>query len=40
MRLANDLQWLRGNSYTLATKAIQEIDQQVGGWLRRSQGTP
>ena len=40
MRLAKDLQCLRGNSYAFASKAIQEIGQQVGGWLRQSQGTP
>jgi hypothetical protein len=36
MRLAKDLQCLRGNSYVFASKAIQEIGQQVGGWLRQA----
>ena len=36
MRLAKDLQCLRGNSYEFASRAIQEIGQQVGGWLRQA----
>jgi hypothetical protein len=39
MRLAKDLQCLRGNSYAFATKAIQEIGQQVGGWTSPSRSS-
>jgi len=40
MRLANDLQCLKVNSYGFAAKAIDEIGRLIGGWLRsRSEGT-
>jgi hypothetical protein len=34
MRLARDLQCLKGNSYAFATKAIDEIGKMIGGWLK------
>jgi hypothetical protein len=36
MRLAKDLQCLRVDSYGFAGKAIDEIGQLVGGWLKSS----
>jgi hypothetical protein len=39
MRLARDLQCLRANSYAFASQSIQEIGQQVGGWIRQGQGS-
>src|SRR4051812_27824642 len=37
MRLAKDLQCLRGNSYEFASKALLEIGREVGGWQRHGQ---
>src|SRR5215831_14186066 len=37
MRLAKDLNCLRENSYAFASRAIEEIGRQVGGWMRQSQ---
>src|ERR1700730_10296686 len=34
MRLANDLQCLKVESYGFAAKAIDEISKLVGGWLK------
>ncbi len=34
MRLAHDLQCLRGTSYAFASKALHEIGSMIGGWLR------
>jgi hypothetical protein len=34
MRLAKDLQCLKVNSYGFASKAIDDIGRQLGGWLR------
>jgi hypothetical protein len=34
MRLAKDLQCLKVNSYGFASKAIDDIGRQIGGWLR------
>lgn len=36
MRLANDLQCLKVESYGFAAKAIDEIGKLVGGWLKNS----
>jgi hypothetical protein len=36
MRLAKDLQCLKVESYGFAAKAIDEIGQLVGGWLKSS----
>jgi len=35
VRLAKDLQCLKGNSYEFASKAIDEIARMVGGWARK-----
>jgi hypothetical protein len=37
MRLAKDLHCLRENSYAFASRTIEEIGRQVGGWMRQSQ---
>src|SRR5208282_4813421 len=34
IRLAKDLQCLKVNSYGFASKAIDDIGRQIGGWLR------
>jgi 23S rRNA-intervening sequence protein len=34
MRLAKDLQCLKVNSYSHASKSIDDIGRQIGGWLR------
>jgi len=34
MRLAKDLQCLKANSYGFASKAVDGIGRQIGGWLR------
>jgi hypothetical protein len=34
MRLASDLQCLKGSSFIFASKAIDEIGRLIGGWLR------
>ena len=38
MRLAKDLQCLKVNSYGFASKAIDDIGRQLGGWLRSRPG--
>jgi len=38
MRLAKDLQCLKVNSYGFASKAIDDIGRQIGGWLRSQPG--
>jgi hypothetical protein len=38
MRLAKDLQCLQVESYGFATKAIDEIGELVGGWLKSGGG--
>jgi hypothetical protein len=35
IRLAKDLQCLKGGSYEFASKAIDEIGRLTGGWLRK-----
>ena len=41
LRLAKDLECLRGNSYGFAARAVDEIGRLVGGWIRRAdQGQP
>lgn len=40
MRLAKDLQCLRGNSYEFASKALLEIGREVGGWMRHGKAGP
>jgi hypothetical protein len=37
MRLAKDLQCLRGNSYEFASKALLEIGREVGGCMRQEE---
>jgi hypothetical protein len=34
MRLTKDLECLKVNSYGFAAKAIDEVGQLIGGWLR------
>jgi hypothetical protein len=34
MRLAKDLQCLKGESYAFAARSIDEVGRLVGGWLR------
>jgi hypothetical protein len=38
MRLAKDLQCLKVESYSFATKSIDEIGKLVGGWLKSGSG--
>ena len=38
-RLAKDLQCLKGSSYEVAVKSLDEIGRMVGGWLRKSVAT-
>ena len=38
MRLAKDLQCLKVNSYGFASKAIDDIGRQIGGWRRSQPG--
>jgi hypothetical protein len=38
-RLAKDQQCLKGSSYEVAVKSLDEIGRMVGGWLRKSMAT-
>ena len=40
LRLAKDLECLRGNSYGFAARAVDEIGRLVGGWIRRDGRPP
>ena len=40
MRLAKDLQCLRLNSYTHASRVIDEIGRMIGGWLKSGSVKP